>query len=1283
MKKGEVFAALLVIILVIIGLVAFIPFVYSESIDIPVKELTYHAEQYETGNINYAQLLIYISTLKKDIANAMGGSSIDKDIMLSGDQLESALGKPTDSTKWVWVENRDEGGGYEKKLEKQIPSWRKIIFDGKKIQILLNAWPQMRVIDSEEKLFYNLNMETRFKSAEDKIDLQSKIDEIKLLGEKYSTDHSSSSLDELAKNTVVIEQSFQKYYSMNAEKCVDLMNGLFGGENKKPTQKILHNEIDFASGKDFDVYINLDMCDECEYNWININTNIQTRIYNNNQEEYNMDDMAKKYLSYTNEEFKTEIKNLLDGIKQDAINGNIDPIYKKSQELSIITKSWDENSNKLLNQQKDPFKTDFDKMTQEERDQCSKDFCWIKKEQKRRENERTLRNQNYQERKQFYLSLFNDLEKKESYYEEEQWEKRILEKFREAGEEKCDNNIDDNKNSQIDCADDQCSGKKCGYNVITIFDENESKEQNVELFCMSGTCQQKADLSYQSIENNTICGNHICEENENLTCIEDCGSCPVYDAINCSGQAIFSGKDENGCLLAPICMDENTTCSSDSDCIDPLCGKSSCIETRCQITQLNECKEAQCSDGDEKVEKCNEGEIVKDKCIEGTWITTGLECKSSGNEIINNSETEEYNNSEQKNNEENKIVGFECSVKGDCGNENDVCSNGKCITLPSTTESIEITEVEINIPETSIENKDVVPEETSKEEISQGENKIVGEVILNIFKSITNNILTLTGYVVDDTTQQESTSNTETDNTQTQTDTNQQTNEGENQQTIDQNNVENSNSNQNNNEDQQRQEQDRERKNEERHEEDKQRREKECNDMCTRQCNDNLIRPCVEDCIWKKCGNDLKCNIDETKGVCQTQCETEKDISSCQKDCNGKCIEGKDTRMEPDNKNQKQPETFVLSMVGTCRKATGKEETMLWFNVWGDEIKDLQSYKMKYYNKDNNDWCKQDLENLIKQRKELENSLNDKFAEWFFEKYVVNTDAEWEKHISGIFDLYWMDIEISKQMADRMRCLGIKTLPEYNLINFTYKTQFGSIEFWEEINNNAKIFDDSDGVQVISPFMKTWLFPTKDFYKYQMKKSMENHNLIGPDSETTNTLPQEMIEKLKNDNNFMNMIRKFNDKGYSNLALQLKDYDTNEIIYNVLIKINDKDLMYFKPMPVSELPPNYVVATLDVNKLIEMIEFEQKGRVELQSPPWDNRPKEKFVKGVVDNVKMYMKFQGFLNSLQVSEKSVKSESKFFVENFFKIVVNGDKGGDDKQKQEPKEKENQKNNNNKK
>ena len=54
-----------------------------------------------------------------------------------------------------------------------------------------------------------------------------------------------------------------------------------------------------------------------------------------------------------------------------------------------------------------------------------------------------------------------------------QWEKRLIEEFRETGKEICDNNKDDNGNGQIDCQEDQCGGKVCGWTEIEISTEPE------------------------------------------------------------------------------------------------------------------------------------------------------------------------------------------------------------------------------------------------------------------------------------------------------------------------------------------------------------------------------------------------------------------------------------------------------------------------------------------------------------------------------------------------------------------------------------------------------------------------------------------------------------------------------------------------------------------------------------------------------------------------------------------------------------------------------------------
>src|SRR3989344_8475044 len=133
--------------------------VSSESIDSSIKKITYNAEHYEIGNINYARLIVYMASLSKELAEEMGATSDSHDQILKQEQLEKALGPPTETTKWGWNEITNR----EMKLDSAVPAWRKLIFDGK-IQIYLGAWPSIRKIDGEEKLIYRLHTDINFKS---------------------------------------------------------------------------------------------------------------------------------------------------------------------------------------------------------------------------------------------------------------------------------------------------------------------------------------------------------------------------------------------------------------------------------------------------------------------------------------------------------------------------------------------------------------------------------------------------------------------------------------------------------------------------------------------------------------------------------------------------------------------------------------------------------------------------------------------------------------------------------------------------------------------------------------------------------------------------------------------------------------------------------------------------------------------------------------------------------------------------------------------------------------
>ncbi|MBI5803718.1 hypothetical protein HY450_00575 [Candidatus Pacearchaeota archaeon] len=1256
MKKGA--------LILFLALAILIPSALADPIDETIKKITYHAEQYESGNINYAQLVVYTSTLSRDLAEAMGATSREHDPVLKAEQLESALGKPTETTKWVWVDTRD-GNGYEKKLDSEASAWRKLIFDGKRIQLWLSAWPNIEIKNNEEILFYRLHLETLFKSQKGQINIKEKIEEITLLAEKYSESPGKENLDSLAKESVNAEQSFSNFFNQNPADCEEIMNDLFGSENKREDQKILIQEIVLYAGDNFEAIIRFEGCENCNWKWLNpTDIRIEGRGPEFRQQEFQEEfpNSRGKFSSFTTEDFKQESRKLVDDMKSDLEAGNYQSAMQKSHEFRALAQAWDEYTNDV-NKELEQNQNFWETMSEEERQECQRTYCWIKKDQERREAEKELRAANYEERKAFYSELFAGYEKKEFYYEQEQWEKRLVEKFKEFGEEICSNNIDDNNNQQIDCAESQCGGKVCGYEtVMRVGEDNQTSEEKIELYCIAGTCQAKEEIVEEKV---VVCGNHLCEENEQETCAEDCTACFQHEPLECSGQVIFSGADEKGCPLEPVCLLEDLSCETDEDCIDPLCGDASCVEGACQITQLTECREPECVDGERKINHCSSGEeVVVEECTNGLWRETGVECEEGISETA-----EEI--------EEIEVVGDECVVKSDCGNENDVCSNGRCVTLPESIrseeqeiqDSMEVEETTEEIPESQEQQESEQETEEIPEVEPEQTPEITGNVIFSFFRTLASR-MKITGFTVGDGGDAGEGENPDGEEGTgesgggSEEGANEQENENpegnQNEQNEDSDNSQESNSENRDDEreDEERRERDEgeDRQGQERDE--TERRENECGERCNRECYDREIRPCVEGCIREDCGEELECKVDEVRVSCEAKCEGENSLDLCKSECSEKCLKGEDTWIEPEREQHKE-ERFVFTVGGSCRESQGKTESFVWFGGWAgdrnDEFNNFHLIKNKYYSQGGNDWCGQDLENLLKQRKELENSLNEEFARWFFEQYVANSAEDWEKHISGIYEIYWRDVDISRQITERLQCLGEASLPPHELINFKYETEYGSVEFWEEIKTTSQ-FGEGER-EIISPYMKTWLFPSREFFKLEMKKSMEAHKLPGPpEQEKTGRLSEEEKQDLREDEEFMRAVREFNDRYGENFVLQLKDFETGEIVFNVYGQINEKELMYFEPMPPAGNPGENVKVELDVDKLLNIVSEEQR-RVELESPPWDRKPREgNFVKRTTDGVKMYIMFRSLMNSAVVTPENAESHAKFFTRQFFERVM---------------------------
>jgi len=634
-------------------------------------------------------------------------------------------------------------------------------------------------------------------------------------------------------------------------------------------------------------------------------------------------------------------------------------------------------------------------------------------------------------------------------------------------------------------------------------------------------------------------------------------------------------------------------------------------------------------------------------------------------------------------------LGNACSVKEDCGNANDVCSNGLCVTLPeavkveprevseTTTNTEEISEAN---PEESFEESQEEPEDTTQEEPSEEiteepeeetpeEPLTTGSVISNIFKKTLGNfVLTITGLEIEGDVAPTEPAQEGGDNPISDGPKENIVVDGEG--GIPTGETPPENQQEDNSEAEREADEDR------RRQEERERREDECDKQCNDMCYNNKVRPCVENCISESCGDMLDCNIDDETQSCEDKCEDENDLDNCVDTCSPKCIKGEEEwwrefEFKPEE-NQKMMEKGVFNVGGGCRTSQGKTEAFIWFGGWGDPFQVIETLKQKYYSGGQTEWCKYDLENLEKQRAEFEKGFNQEFINWFFEDYLANSAEDLEQHVSGIFEVYWKNVDNLREMAMRMNCLEMTEFPTQNLISVQYESEYGRIEYWEELQTVKMPEFDNQEITIISPYMKFWIFPPKEFLEYEMKKAMTSGEFPGsPESqmerENQEGLTEEEKQAIKQNEAFMNKIRKVSEKynGNFDLVVQLKDFETNEVVFNLYAQVNENDIIKMQPMLPENNPSED--ARIEVNfqevyDLIYSMEKEMQGE-QTESPPWDQKAQKGGIKQMINGIKMASKVRGILNSAQVYPAEAEGDTRDLVKTFLKMMMKSQQGGD--------------------
>ncbi len=359
-------------------------------------------------------------------------------------------------------------------------------------------------------------------------------------------------------------------------------------------------------------------------------------------------------------------------------------------------------------------------------------------------------------------------------------------------------------------------------------------------------------------------------------------------------------------------------------------------------------------------------------------------------------------------------------------------------------------------------------------------------------------------------------------------------------------------------------------------------------------------------------------------------------------------------------------EKTVFSVKGTCKTTNQETTSLLTFTGLGETFSTASTLQERYEEK-GSEWCKWKLENLLKERKELENSFNEEYARWFFEEYLPNSAEDWEGKKQAIVKIHLKNIENQIETAKMMECAGIKELSEYSLINIKYEAAFGSLEYNEKVDD-VRFEGMTRDVKIISPSLKLVIIPSKEFIKEELKKEMNNYDFPGSiesksQRKRTGGLTSEELQIIRDNPELLAKIKTLAE-GYQDgyLNVQISITDNEEIIYNLYAKLNSEEIKV-QPLPPKNVPKKDVEITIPFESIYEVIKKGMETSYIIYAP-WDKsiRPVEK-AKTISNLISAWLKTRSMMSSIEVNPPRLESSIKdLFKEIFF--VIQEDKTKDE-------------------
>ena len=557
MKKGVIYAVFLIL------LASFV----SADIDDKINSIVKYGEQYEMGQISYLQMIVHSNVLRHDI-NEMLSEKIEipfgigpSEYGATEEEMRRIFGAPTHMEPWVMLAHEDK----KLRIDERMPTWEKTIFDGKKLKITFNAWPNA-IVEEDGSLtkFYWIDFDTRFKKKFD-FNVDSMTSNIKSMAESFLETNEGG--QELAEKMAEYRNILHRYLDENRENCPNTIKEFFEDDEKVFDIDVTRWDIYVYEGDNLELKAEVISCDDCEWPHVDIWFVLNIRDIRTKEADI-------KYKKFYKEKYRTMTIDELNSL----IEKNLERLVRKAEQAdqsrsgNIIRDMVEARAEiRVINQVLD-----------------EKYYGGIEEKEKRQEN--------YKKRMQALESIFSKYGDIDMYpLEQVLWERRILEITEErqdsfcrelkqdecgkddvcwegecinaiGGDETCDNRIDDDKDHAIDCDDPDCyleCGRACDHICSgECWDCHEEQCGDI--------CEEECRPCYNEHDNNQGWDNNPCEN----ACI-GCNECM-----------------DNQCNSQPACA-ECTACNQETyQCFDTC---NSCDE--CQKRGLGGCEE-ECNECD-------------------------------------------------------------------------------------------------------------------------------------------------------------------------------------------------------------------------------------------------------------------------------------------------------------------------------------------------------------------------------------------------------------------------------------------------------------------------------------------------------------------------------------------------------------------------------------------------------------------------------------------------------------------------------------------------------------